>query len=524
MGGASLAALAVMTLSAQATAKPGDGAAEAEPQAVSMQMDVGHTGVTSTRATFDFPLAEYWRVDLDGLVSYPLIANGRVFVTVADGASDGSMLYALDVETGRRLWKQAIPGTNGWSAAADLSGHVYVVNIGGLLQDFDEVTGSLQWSTQIPGGAYVTAPPVAQGGVVYVQSAGAPALFAYDGSSGALIWSRSPAPISGGLAFGGDSIFAYEACGLNAVDAASGETLWSSAFAVEAGAIPVYANGKVYAPIPIGGGNEIFDARTGEVSGSFEQYSGGAVVGAQHVYFEEGGRIHALGLENKKRLWSFAGDGQIAQLPIKVNETLFVGSNSGALWGLDGVTGKTVWSTNVGAPIAANPCCNGPYTGLAESGGFLLVPAASTLVAYHTSFATTKGSVILNLPRSAVAPATRPFNPQDPSTYTASTTTTVCDLRADSYAQEFYFAARAQAGVWDVYATIDGVVVSDDPTATVLKFAPAGRLAAPEDGDLRFRYPPPNRAEPIDVTFNFSDSTSSGDTFGVTSITENGCK
>jgi outer membrane protein assembly factor BamB len=524
-GASSIAVLAVLSASARAGPEPNDAAAsKAEPQAVSIQLDVGHTGVTSTQAPFRFPLAEYWRVELGGLVSYPLIADGRVFVTVADVRSGGSTLVALDVESGVTRWTQAIPGTNGWSGTAYDSGRIFVVNEGGLLEAFDEVTGWLQWSRQIPNGPVVTAPPVAQAGVVYVDGAGDPAVFAYDGASGALRLSQGFAPIPGGLALGAGSLFAYTACGFVALDAATGEVVWTSGLACGGGSTPVYANGKVYVPIPLDSGNAIFSARTGAVLGTFEPYSGQPVVGAQHVYFQEGTWVHALGLQSQDLLWTFSGDGRIAQLPIKVNETLFVGSRSGELWGLDGDSGKPVWSTNVGAPIAANPCCNGPYSGLAESDGYLLVPAGSRLVAYHMSLATTQGSVSANLPQGATPPSTTPFNPQDPSTYTASTTTAVCDLRGDSYAQSFYFAARAQAGVWDVYATINGVVVSDDPTATVLKFSEAGRLVAPKNGELRFRYAPPDRAEPIDVKFNFSATTSVGGTFSVTSITENGCK
>ncbi|MFM9662742.1 outer membrane protein assembly factor BamB family protein, partial [Streptomyces scabiei] len=82
--------------------------------------------------------------------------------------------------------------------------------------------------------------------------------------------------------------------------------------------------------------------------------------------------------------WTFEGDGQISTAPIVVNGYVYVGSRSGQLWALNGATGQSVWSTDVGAPIEEPDEHNvsQPLTGLGAGGGLVVVPATSLLVAY----------------------------------------------------------------------------------------------------------------------------------------------
>src|SRR6185437_12398476 len=85
--------------------------------AVAYQIDAAHTG-----AQFDTitpPLTERWSRDLGGQISYPLIAGGRIFVTVANQNSYGTKLYALDEANGATLWGPVdLGGTYNWSNAA----------------------------------------------------------------------------------------------------------------------------------------------------------------------------------------------------------------------------------------------------------------------------------------------------------------------------------------------------------------------------------------------------------------------
>ena len=83
-------------------------------------------------------------------------------------------------------------------------------------------------------------------------------------------------------------------------------------------------------------------------------------------------------------LWSFAGDGSLTSAPVIVNQTIYIGSDSGTLFGLN-TSGQQIWSTQVGAPIPA-PDEGNAYltTGLGAGDGLLIVPAGTILVAYGT--------------------------------------------------------------------------------------------------------------------------------------------
>jgi len=135
---------------------------------------------------------------------------------------------------------------------------------------------------------------------------------------------------------------------------------------------------------------------------------------------------------------------------------------------------------------------------------------------------TTAGNVILNLPANTTPPTGGAFNPTDSTTYNQSTSTTIYDSLGNSYSQTFFFSATANPNVWDVYSTINGVNVSANPTTTTLTFSPTGQLTAPANGNLAFAYTPPDGANPINASFNFSNTTAYGGQFGVTSITQNG--
>lgn len=136
--------------------------------------------------------------------------------------------------------------------------------------------------------------------------------------------------------------------------------------------------------------------------------------------------------------------------------------------------------------------------------------------------ATTAGNVVLNLPANSAVPAGGAFNPADATTYNNSTSTTIYDSLGNAYPSTFYFAATANPSVWDVYQTINGVNVSANPTTTTLTFSPTGQLTTPANGNLTFAYTPPDGANPLNVAFNFSNTTAYGGQFGVTSITQNG--
>jgi outer membrane protein assembly factor BamB len=93
----------------------------------------------------------------------------------------------------------------------------------------------------------------------------------------------------------------------------------------------------------------------------------------------QNGTLRGVNSGNGQALWSFGGDGGLFLAPLVVKQTIYIGSTSGVLYGLNG-SGQQIWSTNVGAPIP-NP--DGDITtGLGAGDRLLVVPASSVLAAY----------------------------------------------------------------------------------------------------------------------------------------------
>jgi outer membrane protein assembly factor BamB len=364
--------------------------------AVAIQIDVGHSGVTSFTTAMKLPLRKVWQHRFGGSVSYPLIARDRVFVTVRRAGNSqpgGSTLYALSAKTGAMLWSRVIESLWYWSATAYDSGRVFVVNTDGLLSAFDEKTGDLDWNTQIPNEYFVDSPPVARDGIVYVEGAGSNTVTAYRAETGELIWLQYiEAGALGSPALSNEGIFTSSDCHVFAFDRFSGTPLWT----VTAGCLGglgylAYKGGALYVSDPLGAGNRIIDAASGVVLGTFDanafkEYAGAATVGKERAYYLANGVLEAFSVPLQRFLWSFSGDhGLMTQSPIQVNGTVFVGSDSGMLWGLDARSGKVLWSTNVGSPIRSDVCCGNPSTGLAAGNGLLVIPADHTLTAFGSA-------------------------------------------------------------------------------------------------------------------------------------------
>ena len=82
--------------------------------------------------------------------------------------------------------------------------------------------------------------------------------------------------------------------------------------------------------------------------------------------------------------WSFAGDQLLVSTPLAAGGAVYQGSSSGKLYDLDELTGQVTWQEDVGSPLPAANQTDGlaPTTGFAASSQLLIVPTASTVVAY----------------------------------------------------------------------------------------------------------------------------------------------
>lgn len=357
-------------------------------ESVAYQVNAAHDGhlVSGVPA---LPLQQKWSRNLGGLVSYPIVAAGKVFVTArgTDGRH-GTYVHAMDAGTGATAWGPIpLGGLYHWSGLAYGGGRVYAVNGDGVLRAFDPATGAQRWIRQLPGQYSFSSEPTYADGIVYVGGAGSGGtLYAVSALTGAVLWTRSVANGDhSSPAVSEDGVFVSYSCpnvyGFEPVD---GEPLWAYGNGCTGGGgrTPVLAEGLVWVRDGTTGGIAL-DTRTGQLTQVHASITAPAFDGTRG-FFREGSSLVARAPRTQAPLWTFDGDGQLSSAPIVVGNHVYVGSSSGMLYAVDAVTGLSSWSGNAGAPIRAPDEHNvmSPVAGLGAGHGLVVAAASNLLVAY----------------------------------------------------------------------------------------------------------------------------------------------
>jgi flagellar hook protein FlgE len=134
--------------------------------------------------------------------------------------------------------------------------------------------------------------------------------------------------------------------------------------------------------------------------------------------------------------------------------------------------------------------------------------------------ATSTASITANLPADATVPTDATFNPTDPESYNNTTSLTVYDSLGAAHTASLYFIKGAAANAWTAQMYVDGTAVG---TPQALVYSAAGTLTTPANGQIDFgSYTPATGASPMNMTFNFNQTTQYGGNFGVTAVQQNG--
>src|SRR5215208_4618018 len=160
------------------------------------------------------PLGVKWAVRLGDDVSYPVVAEGKVFVTVRPANTEvyGTELVALDLASGAVLWRRPVAGTYYWSAAAYDQGRLIVVNFDGRVTALSPATGGTLWSTKLDQSSFGTA-PVAFDGHVYLTGAGSGmTVYSLRASNGSVEWQKPLASGAGTPAIDAGSVYVSMVC------------------------------------------------------------------------------------------------------------------------------------------------------------------------------------------------------------------------------------------------------------------------------------------------------------------------
>jgi outer membrane protein assembly factor BamB len=273
--------------------------------------------------------------------SSPVVVGSRVFVFTRTG--DEEVVQALDLATGKSVWRQAYsaPYTMNMAATAHgkgpkstpvvEGGRVFTLGISGILSAFDAATGRLLWRKPFGSEFKETSPlygtamsPIVDQGrlIAHVGGSGGGALLAFEPATGAVVWAWKgdgpgySSPVVGELA-GTRQVVTFTESNLVGLSAARGELLWK---------VPFTTSWVQNAVTPILHGDLVI------YSGLDHPVRAGRVVRKGAAY----------ALEN---VWENAEVANYMSTPVLAAGRLcgFSQRKKGQFFGLDPATGKTVW-------------------------------------------------------------------------------------------------------------------------------------------------------------------------------------
>ena len=152
-----------------------------------------HTGYFPGRLN-GLPFGFKWKTPMPAnVISQPIIADGRVFVTVSYHPAGNSVLtlHALDAATGQPLWTNVIStatattiGAPSYDAGAVYFQHTYPP----YLVSLNAATGSTNWATPFTAQSFQYAAPVVAGGRVFADIGQVHGLGSFNQISGSPQW------------------------------------------------------------------------------------------------------------------------------------------------------------------------------------------------------------------------------------------------------------------------------------------------------------------------------------------------
>jgi outer membrane protein assembly factor BamB len=382
------------TFAASTSAAVGISVAQAGSFATAYQVDARHDGRQTGGTLSAASLTKKWSVTLGGTggsdaeagdVSYPVIAGGRVFVTVENSQSYGTVLYALNAATGATDWSVGLGGLYGFSALTYDGRRVFALNYNGVLTAFVASTGHELWSAQMPGQYAFTAPPTAYDGVVYVSGAGVGGtVYAVSEANGVVQWTGSVANgDKSSPAVDNTGAYVSYACQQDYRFSLRGPLVWHHATGCEGGggSTSVLHGRSLYARGAAGDTPAILSKATGAATGSFAAGTAPAF-GSTAMYTVQNGNLVAIDPSGSPNLWQW-GNGTLVTAPVVNGGVVYVGGSDGTVYGISASAGTQVWSGTAGSTILGPDEQNADVLiGISVGGGLLVVPAGNALTAF----------------------------------------------------------------------------------------------------------------------------------------------
>jgi cysteine-rich repeat protein len=203
----------------------------AADQAVTYQIDPAHSGAQLS-TPIEAPLRRLWVKQFGAGVSYPIMVDSRVFVSVnPEKGMNSPTVRAFDVTSGEPLWtSEPIEDPPIFSAVhlAYDRGQLFAANRAGNVIAFDAKNGQVRWRTQLKDVYAFATMPVASGGAVFLSAATASSntLFVLDERDGHLVYGGRAEGI-GHLTLAAGKLFSSGGCHeTEGMDARTGIISW----------------------------------------------------------------------------------------------------------------------------------------------------------------------------------------------------------------------------------------------------------------------------------------------------------
>jgi outer membrane protein assembly factor BamB len=219
----------------------------------------GGTAFTGLTAAYDVRTGKLrWQTDFTHAVrmASPTVYQDKVFV--------GTLvtLHALSAANGKELWSTVLTDTpnveiGGPVAVSDGGALVVSTTTDGRVTAVDAATGQIRWSMQL-GVAYPTGGPAISAGIGYVVehtewTAAGFKLFAFQVSSGRILWSRPCAEVNVTPTVGRGSVYVgSHGGGLDSFDARTGAPRWAVNVGATVRSQGSLANGVLYVVTDLG--------------------------------------------------------------------------------------------------------------------------------------------------------------------------------------------------------------------------------------------------------------------------------
>lgn len=348
-----------------------------------VQLDSRHDG-ESEQSTLDVShLGEKWTTtlstDVGATTSYPLVADGRVFVIV--GATH-SQIYALDAGTGTVVWVTDPDTSYAWIGLTYDGGQVFAVDRDGYVAAFDAATGHRNWLAR-QGQIFIDSPPTAYDGVLYVAGTEAGGtLWAIRESDGVIEWGQGVENGDWSAPTVDDSgVYVSYACEMVYGFQLSGANKWFHDGDCEGGGgeTSVLHNSSLYVSDSYGptGGPLILSATDGSVQHTYTDSGDLPAFDGQQMYITKS-TLDAYDPTGSTKAWSFAGDGSLTTPALTANGAVYVGSATGDIYALAAATGQQLWSATV--PVSSYVVDSD--VSLAIGDNLLVVPSDGTVTAF----------------------------------------------------------------------------------------------------------------------------------------------